>query len=183
MANKETILQFVQEGAADLEAYLLSDILYWQLHAPAGRQMFTLGGMLLGLMQIKALVEASGEAEDLISLQVIIDKVKLEHRSAWEKKACQETAARIRLWKTYLDDYRQNPDDMAAYFPREIKWRVIIQLLQKEIPKPIEQLDLLTLLDTMVKSNWLPGDFIWEPYLVHSMPAGEYWFLYGRLKS
>ena len=182
MANKETILQFVQEGAADLEAYLLSDILYWQLHTPAGRQRFTLGGMLLGLMQINAMEEVNGEADDLLSLQVKIDKVKLEHRFAWEKKACQETAARIRLWKTYLEDYRQNPDDMAAYYPREVKWRVLIQLLQKEISKPIEQFDLLTLMDTMVKSNWLPGGFIWEPYLVHAMPTAEYWFLYGGLK-
>ncbi len=182
MANKETILRFVQEGAADLEAYLLSDILYWQLHAPAGRQRFTLGGMLLGLMKIKSLGEASGEAEDLFSLQEKIDKVKVEHQTAWEKKASQETAARIRLWKTFLEDYRQNPDDMAAYYPREVKWRVLIQLLLKELPKPIDQVDLLTLLDTMVKSNWLPGGFIWEPYLVNAMPAREYWFLYGGLK-
>ena len=182
MTNKETILQFVQEGAADLEAYLLSDILYWQLHTPAGRQMFTLGGMLLGLMQIDALGKASGEADDLFSLQGTIDKVKLEHPSAWEKKARQETAARIRLWKTYLEDYRQNPDEMASYYPREVKWRVLIQLLQKEIPKLIEQFDMLTLLDTMVKSNWLPGGFIWEPYLIPAMPATDYWFLYGRLK-
>ena len=183
MTNKESILTFVQAGATDLEAYLLSDILYWQLQAAAGEQKFTLGGMLLGLLQISAMDEAGRETVDLIPVRAMIDKAKLEHRAAWEKKARQETAARIRLWKTYLEDYRQSPDEMAAYYPREVKWRVMIQLLLKEVPISVEQSGLLSELDRMVQSNWLPGDFTWEPYLVPVMPAQEYWFLYGRLKQ
>ena len=49
------MLSFLQAGAEDLEAYLLSESLYWQLPGPANRQRLTPGGLLLGLMQIQAM--------------------------------------------------------------------------------------------------------------------------------
>lgn len=182
MTNKEKLYNFVQQGVAELEEYLLSDILYWPLDAPGGDQRFTLGGMLLGIMQIQAMEDIPGRTKDIFTLRVSIDRVKGKFRAAWEKKARQETTARIRLWKTFLEEYRQNPEEMAAYYPREVKWRVLAHLLGKEIPFQREQTALLSELDIMVQSNWLPGDFIWEPYLVPAMPAPEYWFLYGKLK-
>jgi hypothetical protein len=109
--------------------------------------------------------------------------VKLEHHSAWERKIHKEIAARLQLWKMYLEEYRLNPEEHGVYYSREVNWRVLLQLLLKESSEPNIQSEVLSALDKMVKSNWLPGEFLWEPYLVNAFQQPEFWFLYGKLKS
>ena len=182
MTIREQRLHFLQAGIGDLESYLLSDVLYWQLPGPASRQRLTPGGLLLELTQIESQVEPTWQASEIRSIQSSLDRIRLEHRSAWERKIQQEIKARLQLWKAYLEEYRQNPDEQAAYYPKEVKWRVLLQLLLKEFPDPMVQAGSLFDLDKMVQSNWLPGNFLWEPYLMNAFQQPDYWFLYGRLK-
>jgi hypothetical protein len=182
MKTREQIVGFLQTGIADLEQYLLSDSLYWQLPEPASGQRLTPGGLLMGLIQLEAMGEPVWQVGEITSVRSSLERIKLEHRSAWERKIHKEIGARLRLWKMYLEEYRQNPDEQAAYYSSEVKWRVLLQLLIKESPDPMVQTGLLPELDQMVKSNWLPGNFLWEPYLVNAFQQPEYWFLYGNLK-
>jgi hypothetical protein len=183
MTTRERTFSFLQAGTGDLEAYLLSDSLYWQLPGPATRQRLTPGGLLMGLIQLESMGEPTWQAGQIISIQARIDNVKLEHHSAWERKIHKEIAARLQLWKMYLEEYRLNPEEHGVYYSREVNWRVLLQLLLKESSEPNIQSEVLSALDKMVKSNWLPGEFLWEPYLVNAFQQPEFWFLYGKLKS
>ncbi|MDO9349234.1 MAG: hypothetical protein Q7T47_08095, partial [Anaerolineales bacterium] len=117
------------------------------------------------------------------ALEGKMDAVRTKWRSAWERKAGREVHARLDLWRNYLSDCRDSPENYADAYPQEVQWRVMLQLLSGEFSSPPPELEALSGLDTIVKSRWLPGEFIWDADLITGFPQQDYWFLYGKLKS
>ncbi len=176
-------LVFVRAGLDTLEAYLLSDELYWPLSGPASLSRLTIGGLLLAVKRSSVRSTSPADAAGLSDLESRLDRARLKWRSAWENKCRREMHARLGLWQNYLVDYRQSPGIQLESYPQQIQWRVILHLLSVEFRVPPKEVEILPELDKMVKSFWLPGDFVWELDLAPAFQASEFWFLYGKMKS
>lgn len=179
MTTIEKDKAYLEAGIPELQNYLLSNELYWPVTARGfDLPRLTIGGLLLA----KARLEARGERIGALGAQ--LDAVRSKWRVAWETKAAREFQSRFGLWSNYLKDYRQNPEGHADSYPHEVSYRVMLQLLQNELPasQPPER-EGLPQLDSLLRMGFLPGDFIWEPTLQSGFPREEYWFLYGKLKS
>jgi len=183
---------FFQAGVRELADYLLSGELFWQLSVrEADLPRLTIGGLLLARARLRVRLIAPAAQADLTALEVQMEAIRSKWRSAWERKAGREVHARLDLWRNYLADYGrelpyhfyQSPERHADAYPQEVRWRVMLQLLSGEFSSPPPELEALPGLDAMVKSYWLPGEFVWEADLMTGFPQQDYWFLYGKLKS
>jgi hypothetical protein len=156
-----------------LQAYLLSNELYWPLGANLPR--LTVGALLLALTRLE--VSQPDEADQL---RVQVETVRVKWRSAWEQKIARETANRLRLWTQFLSDLAHAPEQNADAYPGEVRGRAILGLLLRELPNAPEKTALAEA-DTLLKARLLPAAFIWEAALQTAFPEAEFWFLYGTL--
>lgn len=178
MTSAEKDRAYLEAGVSETKDYLLSDELYWPITARGfDLPRLTIGGILLA----KARLEARGERIE--ALLARLDAVRSKWRVAWETKAGREFRSRFGLWGSYLKDYRENPEGQADSYPQEVRNRAMLQLLLPELPEELPERDALSPLDSVLRTNLSPSDFIWEAALQSEFPRGEYWFLYGTLRS
>jgi len=168
-------ISYFQAGIESLEAYLLSEELFWPLAGDQPR--LTIGGMLLAGKRLKVRAEAGM----WVALLARLEAVRSKWRSAWERKAGREIHARLILWKNFLDELRQNSD--PGVYSQQVQWRVMLQLLGGGLLIPPHELEALSGLDAILKTFWIPGAFVWEADLSPAFPEPDYWFLYGKLKA
>lgn len=168
-------LQFVNESLPQLQAYLLSKELYWPLRAALPR--LTLGALLLALARLEVVQPVETE-----SLRAQVAAIRAKWRNAWEQKIAREAANRLRLWTQFLSDLAQAPGQNAEAYPAEVRGRVILELLLRELPQLPEKAALAEA-ETLLRARLLPGVFLWDTELQLAFPAPEFWFLYGYPRS
>lgn len=178
MGNNE--FNFYQQGVAELQDYLLSDELFWNL---SGQDRLTIGGLLFARRRLDHFVFPGGEWDLIRSMDLKIQEIKGKWRVAWDKKVKWEISSRLRLWSEYLADYWNSPDEFSDAYSQEVKKRVILQLLENELGGTYPEKRQLTLLDSHLRASLLPGNFIWQDDQVENFNDSDYWFLYGRLKA
>jgi hypothetical protein len=189
MPSAEYDLVYLENAIQLLEDYLLSKDLFWQMRAnpPPGEIPFpsqTLAGVLLARARADAWNLTGDLKSRMIKVNFEIDRIRNKWRTAWEKKAEQEHSSRLKLWRNYLEDYRQDPKSNANRYAYEVNRRVALDLLENEFDEMqnVEQ-ELLTALDRMLNGILQPGDFVWEKELAEGFPSSEYPYLYGNLRS
>jgi hypothetical protein len=189
MPSAQFDLKYLETAADLLEDYLLSKKLFWQLGAdpPPGEPSFpslTLAGVLLAQARTNARNLPSDLKTRLYKINLQIDTIRSKWRTAWENKAKQEFSARLKLWRNFLEDYRQDPDANADRYAYEVSRRVALDLLNKEIGE-LQRVDreMVSGLDQLLNAVLLPGDFVWEEEIAAGFPKSEYPYLYGILKS
>nr|BAL56945.1 hypothetical protein HGMM_F45G04C18 [uncultured Chloroflexota bacterium] len=169
---------YLQVALDELETYLLSNELYWQLSTRNNAlPRLTIGQLLLTRLRLSARGLLSPADESRWT------SVRQRWRAAWEKKASHEFNSRLNLWKNYLEDYFESPSNYAADYPGEVRQRVILELLTQEISAPLPQAAMLTVLDERLRTVLIPGPFVWEEELGAVFPKETWWYLYGRLKT
>ncbi|HBG74385.1 MAG: hypothetical protein A2X25_13780 [Chloroflexi bacterium GWB2_49_20] len=176
--NKD--LDYFQKGIYDLEEYLLSTELYWNL---PGLSRLTMGGLLLAKVRLQ---ESKLLPDQQLLFQELIRELEtatIKWRVAWENKIFREIGSRLTLWQNYLIDYWSTPDEFADAYPREVRWRVMLQLLSDEVSGNFKERILLAALDERLRSSFLRGDFIWTENLATILPESKYWYLYGNLHA
>jgi hypothetical protein len=180
---------YLQAGVPELESYLLSEVLYWPLDAksPPGERPYprlTLGGLLLARERARALPLSSSQQTELQTLDEQIEAAKTRWRFAWGKKATQSFQARLDLWRNFLEDYKEKPENNANRYSYEVERRVMLHLLTPEIME-LQQAyrDMLAGLDMRLRRMLRPGDFIWDPQIASGFPADEYWYLYVSIEA
>lgn len=178
MTSAEKDLAYIKAGIPELEDYLLSDELYW----PISTRGYDLPRMTIGSLLL-ALTSLTARGEWIESLMMQFDAVRSKWKVAWETKAGREFQSRIGLWGNYLRDYRHNPEGQADLYPNEVRNRVILQILQAELPQELPERESLLSFDSMLRGSLIPADFIWEPSLQAGFPREQFWFLYGKLGS
>jgi len=188
MPSAEYDLRFLQSGIETLESYLLSADLYWPVDArpPAGEPPYprlTLGGLLLAQTRLHAYHLTDGERARLAQLDEQLDALRGRWRVAWENKALAEIRSRLTLWRNFLEEYRENPENQADRYAYEVGRRVQLHLLSEEAAMPVAENDLLNGLDKLVRAVFQPGSFIWDDELQTVFPQYTYWYLYGRLQG
>lgn len=185
MASFEYDLTFLQGGIPELQAYLLSNDIYWSLGlvAPSGERPYpqmTLGWLLLA--QRRAAGWPQGyTSPQLASLTRQMEMTRDKWHTAWRKKAALEFRSRLKLWANYLNDYRG--DKIHAHqYAYESQRRVLLHLLETETDEiSSAESDLLKGMDNYLRAVLHPSDFIWEPELTSAFPPEAYWYLYGSL--
>ena len=103
-------------------------------------------------------------------------------RVAWEKKASQCYSVRARMWRGFLQEYRDNPQENDDRYRYEVRLRVMLELLKPEVkPGDHPEEELLSGLDKYLKSVIIPKGFIWDADIQGAFPEDVYWYLYGVL--
>lgn len=181
-------LRYVQAGVEQLEAYLLSPELYWPsgVSARSGETPYpqlTLSNLLLALRRLQATAQTPGQKEELSRLEQQLEANRYRWRSAWRKKAQVDFHARLRLWRDFLEEYRQKPSAHYDRYTYEVGRRVQLHLLESEIPdlKAAEK-EAVQGLDKLLRAFFVPGEFVWDAALKSSFPPETFWYLYGHLR-
>jgi hypothetical protein len=189
MPSAEYDLGYLRAGMSALEDYLLSNDLYWPIGAgsPSGTPPYprlTLGGLLLAQKRAHARNLTPEQRDELARLDEQMDDVRDRWQVAWERKAGRSFQARLRLWNNFLEDYRESPSANIDRYRYEVERRVMLHLLMAEAEEVHEaDMQLLKVLDEVVRSVLVPGEFIWDAALENGFPRESYWYLYGQLKA
>ncbi len=178
---------YLRAGVVNLEAFLLSDELYWPLNASAPNSqppypLLTLEGVFLSQARLEAMPLTLAQQAEWGQLLPELHLVRSRWRVAWEKKAARAFSSRLNMWRNFLEDYRHDADAHHDRYAYEVRLRVMLHLLQLEAsPLPPALLEMLAGLD-LVLEKWLaPSNFIWEPGLQPGFPETDFWYLYGHL--
>jgi hypothetical protein len=182
-------LSYLKASLPLLEAYLLSNDLYWPVRSPhpAGSPPFpslTLSAMLLSEARLSSPLTPHDLRADVERARTELHLLREHWRTAWERKVEREFNARLKLWRDFLEEYRSRPAVHKDRYGYEAGRRVMIELLQAETRSlPAQQMDLLYALDELLRAIFVPGDFIWDDWTKPAFPAQPFWYLYGRLKD
>lgn len=189
MQSAEYDLVYLQDAVAQLEEYLLTNILYYPIgiKPPKGFPSYpklTLGGILLARTRASVLAVSSTEKKEYNNLEENVSSIKNHWLVKWQEKAAKEFQARLTLWRNYLEDYRKNPSSEFDRYSYEVRRRVQLELLKHETgPIKLAYIELLENLDLILKSLIIPGDFIWDIDLQTGFEYDPFWYLYGQIPS
>ena len=184
MPTPEYDLRYWQAALDELETYLQSPELFWNLAAtpPPGGAAYpplTLGNLLLARQRLQRPLPPAIEAQRT-RLEQRLQAVQREWRANWQRKARKELEMRARLWAQYMDECAQSPAE-AAFYANEVRNRVLADLLTREGEADLPAAeDLLAHADKRLRAHFQPGDFLWEADLAPAFPQARFWYLYGR---
>jgi len=181
-----TILQdktFFRSGVQELEAYLLSEELFWPLTGSEALPRLTLGGLLLAEKRLDVRPLPARTRQEFSGFVEQLKSTRSRWRAAWERKTIREVRPRFVQWRNYLEEYRQAPDALAGDYPEQVHARVVLHLLGMELSQLPSEYTPLRALDDLLQAYFMPGRFAWDSDLAPAFPPAPYWFLYGKLKS
>jgi hypothetical protein len=172
-----------------LEQYLISQELYWLpgIQARKGENPYpslTPGNILIARIRASVLIQTESEHQQFVQVTNKLDNLTFHWKAAWSKKVTRDFQARLNLWRDYLQEYREKPDINYDRYPYEVNRRVQLEILRQE-PNEIrvEDREMLSSMDNLLKAFFIPGKFLWELVLEESFPHDIYWYLYGSLNS
>lgn len=187
MKTFEYDFRYLQSGLEVMVNYLLSSDTFWPLdvHPSEGEPDYpqlTLGGLLLSRARLIGYQKSPAQMDQVTELFAEMDRIHAKWRVAWEKKAGHSFSVRIRMWRDFIEEYRNAPQDNADRYPYEVRLRTMLSLLKSEGggQLPAEE-DLLTVLDGYIKTVFSTDGFIWESEVQAGFPKDVYWYLYGKL--
>ncbi len=187
MPDPEYDLQYLEAGLSGVNEYLHSDEVYWPLQAVSqpGQPPFpqlTLDGLLLSAARLRARTLSFQQETRFQHLVSQLEAVRRKRRVAWEKKATHNFRARLTLWRNYLVELRDEPEANADRYPYELTRRVQLALLSEDArQRPAAEDELLSMLDNLLKTLFVPGPFVWDSDLEPGFPRSNYWYLYGHI--
>jgi hypothetical protein len=189
MPSAEYDLRYLQAGIEQLERYLLSNDIYWTLGVRAAANeppypQMTLGWLLLSRQRLLATAHSPEHQAQFTRLEGEMETIRSRWRIAWEKKACAELSARLKMWRDFLEDYRRDAEENYKRYAYEVGKRILIELLSEQAGdvSKTEQ-EMLAGLDSIHRAIFQRGSFIWEAELEKSFPQARFWYLYGRLPA
>jgi len=161
---------FLENSLPELENYILSDTLYWQVGADS--VPLTIGNILFEIRVVSAYDRtASRSYEDRIS------SARFRWAVNWVKKAEREYANRLKLWTDFLNESVKDGQIPAAYLKTNARHRAILTILDEQVDLS-EAKQTLALSDAILRSKMKNRGFIWDPTLQAAFPRDEFWYLY-----
>jgi hypothetical protein len=171
--------------AADLEAYLKSDIVYWSLtDAGPMRQHYpqlTLGGLLFAQARLRVLASRLDPQQQTelseVSQQIVATRARWP--ANWLRKAEREIETRVSAWA------RAVCEASLADYPAAVQSRLMLGLLLDDLAEEtssalIQQRARLATLDSLLRARFKPGSFALDDDLQPAFPADDFWYLYGQ---
>ncbi|MCL4560822.1 MAG: hypothetical protein M1281_09435 [Chloroflexi bacterium] len=186
MPSKEEEIRYIQDGADEIEKYLISTGTYGQALGYPGKDLtrLSLGGLLLIQKRVDGFNFPHTQRMRVEAANQRIAEARDRWRGHWQQKAERELKERLSLWSSYLADYFLDPGEYFQEYAQRVQWRVMVQLLEGEAAHPLNEVQQsLSGLDLRLQSALLPGPFIWESDVEKAFPVKEFWYLYGSLKA
>ncbi len=191
MADYQQDWEFLRAAAPDLESYLLSNDLYWNLKltapTPGARQtpQLSIGNLALSQRRLTETMVVGQEQAAMTELAGQIAKVKDEWRANWAKKAAREYSSRLNLWQQYLRELRAEPRQQQAYYANEVRNRAILTLLEQELLDgvPENEPEQIQMLDNILRGLTEPAAFVWDSQAADAFPQDEFWYLYVSVRA
>jgi hypothetical protein len=182
-------LSILEAMAAEMEAYLSSEVLFWQMIRGDAPKL-TLGGYLLRQHRLLALRGLLQEADDqrLEAAVIQFNQALVEKIVRLEQKGHRELEARIRQWGESLKDLEWERSAAIANYRSAVETRGMIAALVDKLQTAPYRLQSrmerqISLLDGNLRRNWRPGEFVWHPLWRPAYPPAEFWWLYGSPKG
>lgn len=182
-------LAVVEAMVTELEPYLKSDILYWQLSpavpiAPAP-PLLTLGGFLLRVRRLSGQQQIldAGQQGRLDAAIAEFETVTHEWSVHVEQRLRRELKARLDSWQWFVEDCDAQQQNCVTYYATEAELRTVIEYLLEfggQLCDLSPQMNRLRGLDGRLRRWFEPGEFVWRPDLEPLYPRERYWWLYGR---
>jgi hypothetical protein len=177
-------LNYLSAGLEELEPYLLSKELFWNVTTPPHLHAFpklTIGNLLIALANLNGLSRSGQlspqEKTEFAQLDRKIEALRKKWAVAWGAKAAHEYESRLRQWLHYLNELNDDPENNAPYYATEVRNRALLELLKESSPESAEP-DLADL-DAVIRAKLTPGEFVWDRELQPGYPEETFWFLYG----
>ena len=182
-------LAVVEAMVAELEPYLKSDILYWQLSPsppispPA--PLLTLGGILLRAHRLTGQQQALDTAQQtrLAAAKATLDRATDEWSAHIGQRLERELKARLDSWQWFVEDCEAQKQTCITYYATEAELRTVIELLiayGDRLGDLALQRRRLRGLDGRFRRWFKEGDFVWRAELEPVYPKGQFWWLHGR---
>lgn len=193
MNNEYTVilhdLSILEEMAAHMDAYLMSDAKEWSLPR-LNMPKLTIGGYLMRQERLLALKTELKE-EDLNRLSEAIklfDEALVEKVVRFETRAHQELHTRIGEWVNHLRDLGRRSSIEVNYYVGIVDIRVVITCLMEKLQTRPYRLDTSILeemreLDHNLRQRLVDHSFIWDSVWEPAYPRDKYWWLYGYPKG
>ncbi len=177
-------LAILDKMSDELQAYLLSDVLFWQMQAGSRFPKLSLGRLLLARERLRALEQRLSSAQR-VTLQTAtqqIENVLSQWQVAAEKHAAHELRSRANLWQRFWEECAEAPGPCADHYAQEASQRTMAGLLLREFPRVADTPEARVLLafDATVRPRLRPSGFVWDAALRPAFPQSDFWFLYGR---
>ena len=179
----------IETMVAELEAYLKSAILFWQMTpaiptSPAA-PMLTIGGYLLRAYRLvgrkKELDQDQGDR--LAKIRIHFEAITKEWSVHTEQRIGRELKARLNSWQWFVDDCQANKKSCITYYATEAELRTLIEHIIEISPR-FGDLDgllrRLRNLDAQFMHWFRPGNFVWRSELESVYPRERFWWLYGQ---
>mgnify|MGYP001821569737 CR=1 FL=1 len=188
--NKEyTILLYdlliLEEMAANMDAYLVSDAREWTIPR-SNMPNLTIGGYLLRQPRLLALEDRllDEDPERLRAAIKLFDDALIEKIVRFETRAHQELHSRIGEWVSYLRDLGSQTSSEVNYYAGIVDTRVVIASLIDQLQKRPYKLEKGVLaeirsLDENLRGRLLEHEFIWDMVWKPAYPQEKHWWLYG----
>lgn len=181
-------LSILEEMAANMNAYLVSDAREWTIPR-SNMPKLTVGGYLMRQKRLLAL-EDNLQVEERARLEAAIklfDEALVEKVVRFETRAHQELHKRIGEWVGYLRDLGSKVSSEVNYYAGIVDTRVVITCLIEKLQQPPYHLEPGVLeevhdLDQNLRVRLREHDFIWDMVWKPAYPQDKYWWLYGYPK-
>ena len=185
-------LLILEEMAANMAAYLVSDITNWTIPR-SNMPKLTIGGYLMRQHRLRVIQDRL-QPDDQVRLFTTtqkFDDTLVERVVRFEDRAHQELHARIGQWINYLRDLGGRVASEANYYAGIVDTRVVITSLIVQLqkhPYQLEQgvLEEVNTLDNNLRVRLEDCEFIWDAVWKPAYPKEIFWWLYGcprRLES
>lgn len=190
MNNEQITLQHdlmvMEEMAANMEAYLISDAKEWTIPR-VNMPKLTIGGYLMRQHRLLALEERLDE-EGRARLHAAIKQfdAALEGRVVrFEQRAHQELRARISEWSQYLRDLKSRAVADVHHYAGTVDTRVVAGVLVDKLQTPPyhceeQAVKAIAAYDKNLQGRWVEGEFVWDEVWRPAYPRETYWYLYGH---
>lgn len=185
----ERDLSILEAMAEEMEAYLRSEVLFWQM-MKGGLPKLTLGGYLMRQHRLLALSDLLVEADKkrLETAVIRFNQTLVEKIVRLELRGHKELEARIRQWGEFLKDLEWDRGAATANYPVSVETRAMMAALVDKLQMAPYRLQArvqqqIGLLDANLRRKWLSGEFVWHQDWQPAYPRAEFWWLYGGPKS
>lgn len=182
----------IKAALPELEPFLFSGEIYWPLsfaqneHLPKGfNPRLSAGRLMLAIHILSFFSLQDAEIARLISPD--LEKIRQllnDWKSNWTNKALKEYTARMRQWKSTINEIHAGHLSQAEY-STQVQIRLLISLLRESAGTNIDPalIQELTAADQILKSYTSGNDFIWNSQLEDAFPEDRYWYLFRRIND
>jgi len=187
----------LEAGASELQDYLLSDELFWPVHAiPHAAETHELrltnGNLLLSMARLGVVELSPQDRQRYKEFAAACEQTRTRWCANWQMKSQKEFQSRFRTWRNFLSELisslvrrSSSPDETANWqqqYVSQVRLRVILQLLVEDTPNLEGKEMLFADLDGRMQSLMVRGQFLWEEVYRQRFPEQNYWFLYSGLR-